>query len=318
MDVKAKAARLSVISNTLLVFLKFLVGLSIGSVSIISEAIHSLSDLLAAVIAFFSVRAASKPADVQHQFGHGKIENVSGTVEALLIFVAAIWVIYEAIIKILQPSEEMEVVWPGLIVMAIAVVANTLISKYLFKVAKDTDSVALEADALHLSTDVFTSLAVFLGLVVIYFTGKVWLDALIAMLVALMIFKASWDLMREAFLPLIDIGLPPEEEQIIREVIGNHAQYFIGYHELRTRKAGSERHIDLHLVVPSNAHVDSVHEFSHHVETALKNKLPNVHVLMHVEPCNNECENCDFAGAAENLDSRQVFAEKCRIKRYQE
>ena len=153
---KSSVALLSVASNTILVLLKLTVGIIIGSVSVISEAIHSSVDLLAAMIALFAVRTSGKPADAEHPFGHGKVENMSGTVEALLIFLAAGWIIFEAVKKLKNPEPLEEVGW-GVAVMIVASAANILVSRALFKVGKETDSVALQADAWHLRTDVYTS-----------------------------------------------------------------------------------------------------------------------------------------------------------------
>lgn len=291
-DEKIKVARLSILSNTLLVVAKLIVGFVTNSVSILSEAIHSALDLLAAVIAYFSVRESQKPPDEQHQFGHGKIENFSGTIEALLIFIAAIWIVYEAVNKLLGDMEVSGLGW-GLLVMGGSALLNWVISRRLFAVAKKTDSIALEADAMHLRTDVYTTVGVFCGLLLIQVTGLVWLDPLVAIAVALLIFKAAWDLLREALLPLLDIKLPEKEEEMIRQIINDHAEDFVEFHKLRTRKAGPERHIDLHLVVPRGTHVEEVNQLVNHIRQDIEVQFPNAHVLMHVEPCKDTCERCE-------------------------
>ncbi len=262
-----------------------------GSVSVISEGIHSGLDLFAALIAFLSLRKASKPADEQHQFGHGKIENISGVIEGFLIFIAAIWIIVEAIRKLFGEMQ-VESLGLGILVMGIASLVNFFVSKNLFRVAKATDSIALKADALHLSTDVFTSLGVMLGLSLIKLTNIQVLDPIVAIIVALFIIKASYALTKEAFSPLLDSRLPAEEEKAIIDIIGRYQDSFIEYHELRSRKAGSERHIDLHLVVPYNKPVREVHAMCDQIEEEIKNKFTASHVLIHVEPCNNECPEC--------------------------
>lgn len=160
MNSKVKTARLSIISNTFLIILKLTVGILSGSVSIISEAIHSSMDLLAAVIAFFSVKLSDTPPDTRHPYGHGKLENISGVIEAVLIFVAAGLIITEAIKKITGESFELEIIWVGALVMLISAVVNWLVSRKLYNVARETNSIALEADALHLKTYVYTSLGV--------------------------------------------------------------------------------------------------------------------------------------------------------------
>lgn len=293
MSVKVKAAVLSVISNSILVTFKLIVGFSINSVSIISEAIHSGLDLLAAVLAFIAVSQSTKPPDKEHQFGHGKIENISGIVEALLIFVAALWIIWEASQKITTGSK-VETPLAGLIVMGFSSIANLLVSSLLFKTARDTDSIALEADAWHLRTDVYTSLGVACGLGLLWLTRVHIIDPIIAIGVALFIIKASFDLISKAFSPLIDAKLPDDEEEIIRQVLMYYSSYFIGFHKLRTRKSGSERHIDFHLVFPKNHSIVASHELCDEIEREIQSKLGNAHVLIHIEPCreNEDCFSC--------------------------
>lgn len=290
---KVKMAQLSVLSNTLLVLFKLVVGIAINSVSVISEAIHSGLDLLAALLALFAVRQSGKPPDEQHQYGHGKIENISGVIEAILIFIAAIWIIREAVHKLLVGARVETPVW-GLIVMAFSGVVNYVISTMLMKTAKATDSVALEADAWHLRTDVYTSLGVAAGLILLLLTGYQILDPLIAIAVALLIIKASFDLTVKAFFPLIDTSLPSDEEEIIKQIIDDYGSQYISFHKLRTRKAGSERHIDLHLVVPETRTIAVSHELCDDIEKAVKDRFPGSHVLIHVEPCRNgdDCLTC--------------------------
>jgi len=294
MDAREKAAGISVLSNTLLVLGKLAVGYWINSISVMSEAIHSGLDLVAAVIAFFAVRLAIKPADKRHRYGHGKIENVSGTIEALLIFTAAAWIIYEAVKKLLLAGSHISLPLAGVVVMAASGFINYIVSGYLFRVAAKTDSIALEADAWHLRTDVYTSLGVTVSLLAIYFTGYHLLDPLMALLVAVMIIKAAWKLTCEALSPLMDVSLPEHEEQAIIDVIAGHSNEFVEFHKLRTRKAGRERKIDLHLVVPYYKNINEVHNLCDNIGNEIKEALPYSDVLIHAEPCNTleECRSC--------------------------
>lgn len=289
---KQRAARLSVLSNSLLVAAKLAIGLWTGSVSILSEAVHSGLDLVAAGIAWFSVLQAGKPADDQHRFGHGKYENVAGTIEALLIFVAALFIMWEAARKLVTGSFQMEHPGLGAVVMGLSALANYLVSRHLTEVAEQTDSVALHADAMHLRTDVYTTLGVFCGLLAIQLTGLRLLDPLIAMVVGLMIVKAAWDLIGSAFAPILDAKLPEAEEIVIREVIGECEGLFLDYHKLRTRKSGHVRQIDMHLVVPKLLTVEAGHALSHCIIDEIKKRLPNSQVLVHIEPCSGECPDC--------------------------
>jgi cation diffusion facilitator family transporter len=288
---KTGAAGLSVLSNTLLILLKLVAGILSGSVSIIAEAIHSGIDLLAALIAFVCLRIAGRPADREHPFGHGKVENVSGTIEAVLIFVAAIFIIYEAINRIIAEAI-VEYLSIGIAVMAISVVVNIIVSRHLLRIARDSDSIALEADARHLTADVYTSLGVLAGLVLVQVTGLNILDPIIAIGVAIFILRAAYSLTRRAFPPLIDIRLPEDEEVLIVSTMSEHMGELVGFHELRTRKAGSERYIELHMIMARDASIERAHSLCDHLEEDIKSRLPNIHVTIHVEPCDMECDTC--------------------------
>jgi cation diffusion facilitator family transporter len=292
---KESTARLSVISNTGLVLMKFIVGIAIGSVSIISEAIHSSMDLIASLIAFFSVRKSAEPPDAQHEFGHGKFEDISGLIEALLIFIAAVLIIWEAAQKLLGESSELlnpELLMWGIAVMGISALVNWYVSNRLFKVGKQSESIALESDAWHLRTDVYTSLGVFTGLILIRLTGLTILDPLIAIGVAIVIMKAAYDLTRRSIADLIDHSIPAADQQRIQEIICDHASVYAGFHDLKTRRSGPEIFIEFHLVVPGDVTVLQVHDLSDHIESDLKIEFPRANITIHAEPCNEGCTRC--------------------------
>ena len=280
MNEKIKTARLSIFSNTFLILMKLIAGSLSGSVSIISEAIHSGMDLLASFIAYFSVKMSDTPPDKKHPYGHGKFENVSGVVEAVLIFIAAGWIIYEAVHKIIQPSG-VENLGIGIGVMAVSSVVNILVSRKLYQVARKTDSIALEADALHLKTDVYTSAGVAIGLLLIWITGWHYLDPIVAIAVALLIIRESYSLLRNAYSPLLDTSLSADETLIISEVINKYAYTF---HDLRTRKSGHYRFADLHLEMPGNMALKDVHVICDEIEEEIKARIKNIEVQIHVEP----------------------------------
>jgi cation diffusion facilitator family transporter len=292
---KIKTAHLSIISNTGLVAMKLIVGVLSGSVSIISEAIHSSMDLLAAIIAFFSVKKSAEPPDAAHSFGHGKFEDVSGLIEALLIFVAAILIIWEASKKILGEAPENispEFLMYGILVMGISALTNWYVSSRLMKVAKQTESIALESDAWHLRTDVYTSLGVFAGLILIRLTGIPLFDPLFAIGVACVILKAAYDLTKRSFSDLIDHSIPLEDEKRIQEIICDHASDYAGFHGLRTRRSGPEIFIEFHLVVPGTVSVSQSHDLADHLESDLMVEFPRANITIHIEPCNNGCTRC--------------------------
>ncbi len=292
-----KVARLSIYSNSILLLIKLIAGFLMGSISVLSEALHSGIDLLAALIANYSVRKAGKPADDVHTFGHGKFENVSGTVEAILIFVAAIIILYKAGEKILKNEGiDYDLIGAGIIIMAVSTGVNFYVSRKIMKVARKSESIALEADAYHLTTDVYTSVGVFIGLVIIQITKNPLYDPIFAIIVALIILKASYDLTKRAVSGIMDVKLSDKEEELIKSIIAEHYSNYAEYHDLRSRMSGAERFVDLHLVVPKDQHVADAHEFCDHLETDIKEKIPNLSLLIHIEPCESDCEICRKLG----------------------
>jgi len=292
---KMGVAMLSVASNTLLISVKVFVGIMSGSVSIISEAIHSGIDLVAAIIAFLAVRASGKPADEKHPFGHGKFENISGFIEAILIFVAAVWIFMEAVRKIIHP-QPVEHPSLGVAVMFVSAVVNMIVSGMLFKIGKRTDSLALQADGWHLRTDVYTSVGVMGALAVIWLGQRVapgvrfeWIDPVAAIAVAVLITKAAWDLTRRCVRDLLDVSLSSDEEKWIRSYVRDSFPQVKGIHGIRSRKAGSNRFFEFHMVVDGTETVTASHRISETIEQAVERQFPGSDVVVHIEPCDHIC-----------------------------
>ena len=315
-NLKVAVAALSVLSNATLVVLKIVVGLLIGSVSVISEAIHSGVDLLASAIALFAVRTSGRPPDERHPFGHGKVENISGTVEAILIFVAAGWILYEAVHKIAYPEPIEEPGW-GIGVMLLSVAANLGVSHLLFKVARRTDSVALDADAWHLRTDVYTSAGVMAGLGLIWLGDRLapqlgdglhLLDPAAAIVVAALILRAAWQLTVRSTRDLTDSNLP-EDEKEIRAVLQGFVPQVRGFHHLRTRKSGSTRFIDFHLFVDGAMSVTASHRLAHEISRLIHDRVGEASVTVHVEPCLGNCEHGCAEGCLLSESARQAVRE---------
>ena len=279
----ARMAALSIVSNSVMVILKIIVGFLTGSVAIISEAIHSGMDLMASVIAYVSVRTSNQPPDRTHPYGHGKIENVSGTIETLLIVVAGIWIIVESAEKIAHP-EPIRLPVLGIVVMLFGALVNWIVGRSIQRVGEETNSVAMKSNALHLITDVYTSLGIAVSLALVSITGWYILDPLIAIGIALFIMKEAFQLGKESFLPLVDVSLSSEERRRIEEIIRRYKDQYIEYHDLRTRRSGAEEHIYLHLVVPSNKNVHDAHELCDHIEQDIKKVFSQAQVLIHIEP----------------------------------
>jgi len=300
MNRAARNARLSILSNSFLISMKLIVGILSGAVSIISEAIHSLMDLAAAIMAFFSIRIAQTPADNDHPYGHEKVENVSGVLEAFLIIVAAGIIIWESVKKLIT-HEAVKNLELGVGVMLASGIVNILVSRRLYKVAREESSVALEADALHLKTDVYSSLGVAGGLLVIVVLRRVfdigwayYLDPIVAMAIAVVILREAWGMLVRAFGPLVDESISKEELAVIEETV--RARAGVGMHSMRTRRAGGKKHIDFHLSLPPDMSVRDSHQLCDAIEGELEAKLTNTSVLIHVEPAGQDRVTADNPG----------------------
>jgi cation diffusion facilitator family transporter len=309
---RVRVARMSVGSNVTLLVLKLVFGFVMGSISVLSEGIHSGMDLLAAVIALMAVGRSLRPADADHHYGHGKYEPISGTIEAILIFIAAVLIIYEAILKIISHTP-VGLLETGIIVMLVSVVLNSIVSRSLMKVAMETDSLALEADALHLSTDVLTSAGVMVGLIIIRLTQWYWLDPIVAIGVAMLIIKAAWDLTRKTMEDLSDKRIPEDEEKAIKAILDAHDHVIHDYHDLRTRRSGQNRYIDLHVVVSRDLGLVETHRMTDHLEAEIRKAIPHAHALIHMEPCDGHCEHCDEHEVCDELRCESL--ERARKRR---
>ena len=282
---KKIAAALSIASNSALILLKVVAGIISGSIGIISEAIHSGSDLLASLITFFSVSESSKPADDDHQFGHDKYEDFTSFIEGILIIFAALYIIYEAVQKLFCGAECKIDANVGLAVMFVSVVVNILVSAYLFKTAKETGSTALFADGEHLRTDIYSSLAVFIGLLCVKITGNVMFDPIIAIMVALIIFIAGFKICETAKNSLLDTSLSKEENEKIVEIINaNLENGIISLKNIRTRQAGLKKNIEMTLIVQKDMHISTSHKLCDKIEDEIEADLQNTDILIHLEP----------------------------------
>lgn len=281
-EAKIKAAALAVIATGSLTAIKLITGFVTGSVSVISEGVHSGTDLLAAVMALFAVRQAAKPPDRQHRYGHGKFESLSAALEALLIWVACYLVASEAIVR-LRTGHQLQLPTIAIGVMILTLPVNFFVSQRLFSVARQTSSLALEADAWHQRADFYTTLAVIVGLILLTLTGWHWLDPLLALVVVVLVARAGYTLLRDAVYHLVDTALPPEEEAIVERALSNQSHRFINFHHLRTRRTGSRRNIDLHLVVRDDMTVDEAHQLCDEIEEEIRKGIPDADVTIHIE-----------------------------------
>jgi cation diffusion facilitator family transporter len=282
--IKTRAAALSILSNTALIALKVVAGIVTGSVAIITEAAHSVIDLLASSIAFFSLRKAAEPADADHPYGHAKLENLAAAIEGMLILVGAGVIVYESIQR-LTHGAQVESLGFGIAVIGFSALVNLLVSGYLYRKAAQTESPALAGDAAHLRTDAYTSIGVLFGLSLVAITGVDALDAVTALIVAGAIVAAGVRLVTSSSRVLVDEALPPDELDRVRAVMRAHeGREVVGFHALRARRAGSRRYVDMHVQFRQGTTLERAHELAHTLQSEIRKHLRGADVLIHLEP----------------------------------
>jgi cation diffusion facilitator family transporter len=287
---KILIALLSVFSNLVLVAIKLVVGFAMGSISVVSEALHSGVDVVAAVVATIGVKQSAEPADKTHSFGHEKFENLAGFIQAILIFIAGFWIIYTAVRKLIKPVP-MDGLGLGVVVMLVSSFVNVVVGILLLKAARKTGSVALKADAWHCLTDVYTSAGVMVGLIIVW-SGTLWapgidlawVDPLAAILVAVLILKAAWDLTGESVHDLLDVSLPQNEEDAIKTLILAKYPDIVEIHKFRGRKSGKKRFVEFHIKVDPEMSVERSHSLDHGIAAEIKQVFPDADVMVHIEP----------------------------------
>src|SRR3954471_9160305 len=244
---RSRAAAVSIVSNTALIALKIVAGVLTGSVAVLTEALHSAIDLLASLIAFFSVRRAEEPADAGHRYGHEKFENAAAAAEGMLILAGSAVIVFAAI-RSLAKGPELDHLGIGIAVVGFAALANLGVSEWLFRRARDTDSAALHGDAAHLRTDAYTSIAVLVGLGLVSVTGADWLDPVVALIIAAAIVVTGVRITLGSLRVLVDEALPDDELEAIRkEIEAFGSKGVVGSPQLRPRSAGTRRYVDLHV-----------------------------------------------------------------------
>jgi len=283
MSITRRTALLSVGAALVTMALKFGAFLLTGSVGLLSDAAESSVNLIAALIAFTALTIADRPPDDDHTYGHDKAEYFSSGAEGTLILVAAATIIYAAVKRILHPVP-LENVAVGLIIALVASGINFGVSRIMLRVAHKEDSIALEADANHLMTDVWTSIGVVAAVGLVALTGWQILDPLIAIVVAIQIIVMGIRLLKRSMLGLMDTTLPLDEVAVITEAIAHASGSETPYHALRTRKSGSRRFVDFHLLLPGKTSVQESHDLVMKIESEIEQQLPHIYVTIHVEP----------------------------------
>lgn len=254
-----------------------------GSVGLLSDAIESFVNLAGALMALWMLTLAALPADDDHAHGHGKAEYFSSAFEGFLILLAAVSIGYTAFDRLLNPRP-LEAVGVGLLVSVAASAINFATARVLLAVGRKHNSITLEADAHHLMTDVWTSAGVIVGVGLVWVTGALWLDPLVAMLVAANIVWTGWQLMHRSAAGLMDISLPAEKRQQIEGLLAGYRRQGLDFHALRTRQAGSRTFVTLHVLVPGQWTVKQGHDWAERIEADIRAAMPHAHVTTHLEP----------------------------------
>jgi cation diffusion facilitator family transporter len=281
---RSRAAMVSIASNALLIALKLAAAAITGSVAILSEALHSSIDLIASVIAFISVRVSDEPADADHHYGHEKAESLAAAIEGMLILVGAGVIIYEAVHR-LSIHATVESLGVGIAVIAFSMLVNIVVSGYLRRAATRYESPALAGDAAHLGTDALTSGGVLIGLALVVITGADSLDSVVAIGVACVIVFAGLRILFQSGQVLLDESPPAEELDQIEAIIARERPpEMVGYHKLRARTAGRRQYADLHVQFSDGTTLERAHQLAHKLRDAIQTELPQVEVLIHVEP----------------------------------
>lgn len=288
-----KFAWLSIAAAILTIGLKSVAYWITGSVSLLSDAIESLVNLAAAVMALAMIVVSERPPDDEHAYGHGKAEYFSSGFEGALILVAAGSIAWSAIDRLfnLQPLEQVGV---GLVISVSASLINLAVALVLGRAGRKYNSITLEADSKHLMTDVWTSVGVVLGVAAVAITGWLWLDPVIALIVAANILRAGIDLIRRSVLGLMDSALPQADLQVVDRVLAGHRQQGIEFHALRTRQSGVRRFVSFHVMVPDEWTVGKGHTLAEEIETEMRNALPGAIVFSHIEPLEDPLSMADI------------------------
>lgn len=286
-----------------LILLKAVVGWLTGSISVIAQAADSLLDLISGIAAYSAIRIATTPADEEHPYGHGKAEDLGGLAQGLLIFSASALIIYSSARRIMEGSR-VEFALAGSGVMLVSIVVSIVLSRYIRKVARATASITLEANARNIAADVYSALAVLVGLLIVFLTGISFIDSIVAIGVALYILRIAYITIAESLSGLIDTRLDIAQEAVIKAILKEHGQQVVSFHKLRTRRVGRQPYIDLHMVVAKDISVERAHEISEHIEEEIRNRLPDASVITHIEPCNDDCEGCAIVCSIRRTNSQ--------------
>jgi ferrous-iron efflux pump FieF len=281
---KRSAARLSILAAAFLILLKVGAGWLTGSISVLASLLDSAMDVFASLLNYIAVRAASLPADEDHYYGHGKAESLAGLFQSVVIGASGLFLIWEAVRRLLTPQRT-EAEWVGVVTMVVAIAVSAALVKRLRRVAAETESPALASDALHYLTDVYINLGVLLALIITRITGWTQADPLVSIAIAIYILWSAVYVARESIDILMDRGLPVDVNEKVADIVARYKQEgVLGFHNLRTRRSGSQRFVDLHLEVQRQKPFEEAHDLTVKVLREIEAEIPRVSVHIHTDP----------------------------------
>jgi cation diffusion facilitator family transporter len=280
---KLQTAVFPIVVSLFLIIVKILFGFLTNSISIFASAVDSLLDFAASSINYFSINKAEKPADKEHRFGHGKAEGLAGLFQSFVVLSSSLYLIYVSINRLITGTT-LQSLNSGILIMAFSAILSFLLAKHLKKVADDTESIALGADSLHYSSDVYTNVGIILGLIIVRLTGFVFIDSLVSLFVAIYIIWAAVCVFKEAVDILMDRELSKETVKEIEEIILKHQPVVKSFHKMRTRRSGSKRFIEFHLVMDHNLSFVDSHNLAEEIIKDIESNVPNSDVTVHVDP----------------------------------
>jgi cation diffusion facilitator family transporter len=287
---KSKATKISIFTATSLAIIKSVIGLMVGSLAIVASAADSILDIISSSLNYYAIKKSEEPPDVDHPFGHGKFESLATFLQSFIILISGLYILYKAYVKLTTPHIMYQVDL-GIYVMLFSIVVTFFLSRYLKSVAKKENSQILKADAMHYEIDLLTNAVVLISLIVIKFTGLVFIDAILSLIIAVYIIFEAIKLSYEVSKDLLDTELPKEDVEKIKNILDEFEEFHVDYHNLRTRRAGPKKFMDMHLTLCKNMSLMDAHNIADKIEDKLKESIKDIDVIIHLDPC--DVRNCE-------------------------
>lgn len=306
--VRVRAAQIAITTAISLAIIKVITGIATGSMALLSSAADSLLDIIMSFGNLIALRQANKPADDNHPYGHGKFETAATLLQSLLIAASGVYILNESIRRLKYGSNELSHLDIGIAVLALSSIVSWFLSRYLKQVGIKTESTALQADALHYATDVYSNAILLIGLVGVRLLGWSWIDPVLSLGVGCYILYAAFELLKGCMDDFLDAGLPEEVRQQIVDCITTYDDEITGYHNLRTRRSGKLKMIDFHLTFCRFKTIEETHESAHKIEQGINQNITNSDVTIHLEP--TECTGCPKCGQCPRSKNKAPMSQK--------